>query len=613
MPANVINRKYVESRVRNWCFGLDKSDLLDLSSEMTLSDKISIGYNILTAPLAEGGCGITPNYGRWKFVTSVYAPQNEKFNKDFLERWSKKYFVSDSDLESIKSNFGAEVALYFHFLQTYLKWGLFLSAVGILTYFYGTQYSAIYAIITIAWAISFIEYWRQKQTRLAVEWGTLGISNAEGLRAEFKGSSQVKNPITGKLQPYYPTWKRALIQIGMFSLSLAAGCVLIFLQTCIYSIEIYFRQVYTGPFQPILVFIPTILLAVVVAIFTAAYKFFVSVSLRIENYANRSDYEFFYIEKVFVLDFLVSYGGLLWTAYLYLPFGNMVDNNLDKIVLHLSRYSEKSKEYTCSKFVLDDGRLADQFFYFMVTAQIINLAVETLLPIALRYVKLFVRTKILKIKFEPNDDPKEHQFLRQLRAASEKPPYTPPDDYREMVIQFGHLVMFGTIWPLAPVAVTINNWFEMRGDAVKMCIDCQKPIPRKADSIGAWLLHLEFLTWLGSIVSASLVAMYSPSDSPYYWPVHRSPKRILLVVLVAEHLYLLIRMFIRHIYGSGDLGALAHDRALYATRSSIVSESVNLDRQFPDTTSRSDVLAINRAQYKHGISLMNNISDKKNV
>jgi hypothetical protein len=46
-------------------------------------------------------------------------------------------------------------------------------------------------------------------------------------------------------------------------------------------------------------------------------------------------------------------------------------------------------------------------------------------------------------------DRNEQNWLERVRAEVELPTYNLFSDYAEMVIQFGHVVLFSTAWPLA--------------------------------------------------------------------------------------------------------------------------------------------------------------------
>ena len=59
-------------------------------------------------------------------------------------------------------------------------------------------------------------------------------------------------------------------------------------------------------------------------------------------------------------------------------------------------------------------------------------------------------------------------------------------EYLDLVIQFGYILMFTGIWPLAPLMGVINNLFEIIGDAFKMMLDCRMSVPHRSSSIGLW-------------------------------------------------------------------------------------------------------------------------------
>lgn len=60
----------------------------------------------------------------------------------------------------------------------------------------------------------------------------------------------------------------------------------------------------------------------------------------------------------------------------------------------------------------------------------------------------------------------------------------------------------------------MNNWLELRGDAIKVARYGRRPLPRRVDSIGSWLEILGFLTWQGALINSALVYLfYHPSST----------------------------------------------------------------------------------------------------
>lgn len=67
------------------------------------------------------------------------------------------------------------------------------------------------------------------------------------------------------------------------------------------------------------------------------------------------------------------------------------------------------------------------------------------------------------------------------------------EDYAELVIQFGYLVLFGVAFPVASVVNLVNNVIEVRTDAFKVLVLCQRADADDAADIGAWYPILEVL------------------------------------------------------------------------------------------------------------------------
>lgn len=81
------------------------------------------------------------------------------------------------------------------------------------------------------------------------------------------------------------------------------------------------------------------------------------------------------------------------------------------------------------------------------------------------------------------------------------------EDYLEMYIQFGYVVLFASISPLAALAALINNFIEMRIDAYKLCCVFRRPFAKRAKNTGAWLLAFETLLVMSIITNCGLLYM----------------------------------------------------------------------------------------------------------
>lgn len=306
-----------------------------------------------------------------------------------------------------------------------------------------------------------------------------------------------------------------------------------------------------------------------------------------ENWETTENYEAAMTQKLFVLNFITSYLPIFLTAFIYVPFGSLIVPYLDIFSLTARPFAENEQQLkvpTAAAFTINPARLRKQVIYFTVTAQIVNFAMEAVVPIIKRrgfskYQEMKTERAAKKGGAAPgasiNDSPEEAEFLARVRSEAELDVYNVTDDLREMVVQYGYLTLFSVVWPLAPVSFIINNWIELRSDAVKICVEMQRPTPQRADSIGPWLDSLGFLTWLGSISTAALVYLFSNDGlGPDGTPATIQAWALLLTIFVSEHVYLLVRLAVRLALSKIDSPGMQTQRAeRFAVRKRYLQEA----------------------------------------
>lgn len=118
------------------------------------------------------------------------------------------------------------------------------------------------------------------------------------------------------------------------------------------------------------------------------------------------------------------------------------------------------------------------------------------------------------------------------------------------------------MWPLTAVSFLVNNFIELRGDAIKIALSAQRPVPWRADSIGPWLDALGFLSWLGSLTSAALVFLFSGNGmGPAGTPSNVKAWGLLLTMFLSEHIYLAVQLGIRKALSKLDSPGLQKERS----------------------------------------------------
>ncbi|KAI9690003.1 MAG: hypothetical protein M1822_009885 [Bathelium mastoideum] len=588
------------SRVRDWINGVraaaPKRETEEALREEPLyeAERLRIIYQLITNPASDGGAGITPREGEWKRVDSVFALHNHTYNKAWIKKWSTQWFLTPDDIDDIRNRLGEKVAYYFAFTQSYFAALIFPAAFGASAWLLLGNFSPIYAIVSCLWCVVFVEYWKHQEVDLAVRWGVRNVSRIEHKRKGFKYEFEATDPVTGEKVQIFPATKRLQRQLLQIPFAIAAAILLGTLIATCFGIEIFISEIYDGPLKSILVFLPTGILTTGLPVLTGILTNFATQLNNYENYETRGSYDDSLTEKEFILNFITSYLPIFLTAFVYVPFGTVIVPYLDIFSLTVRPFAQNDKqmEVPTTGFVIDPSRLTKQVIYFTVTAQIVNQGMEIVVPYLKRrglnkYKEMQIERAAKKGGAVPNasenDEPDEAAFLARVRKEAELDHYDVTTDLREMVLQFGYLSLFSVVWPLTGLSFLVNDWLELRTDAIKICVEMQRPTPWRADTIGPWLDSLAFLTWLGSITTSALIYLFSnnglgPDGSPH----EIKAWGLLLTILFSEHLFLVVRWMTRLAISKLDSPGMQKERReRYLVRQRYFEESLNETANLP--------------------------------
>ncbi|RKP09508.1 calcium-activated chloride channel-domain-containing protein, partial [Thamnocephalis sphaerospora] len=359
----------------------------------------------------------------------------------------------------------------------------------------------------------------------------------EQRRRGFQAERVVVDNVTGELTPYYPSWKRWLRRLVTVPILAAIGAVFFVVVGAIFGIEVFVYEYYQGPFKGIVHYAPLVAYSVAIWYFGDAYTAIAKWLNRFENYETDAEHNRHYTYKIFLINFAVGYMFIFYTAWIHIPFNEEIAN----LLAQWTGWPIKPQPAGVEK-------LQERVIYYVLTAQVINFFTEVAVPWLLRgattSAKKVQNAVTHKAKQEQEDvDESDRKFLKRITKEDELADYELYEDYAEMVTQFGHVVLFSCAWPLAPLLSFINNWVELRSDAFKICVHTKRQVPARVESIGPWIDNLLFLSWLSSVANALLVYQFRPHETTehlhhtLYWP--------LLLVILAEHLYLASRWLLR--------------------------------------------------------------------
>ncbi|XP_029938533.1 anoctamin-8 [Salarias fasciatus] len=142
------------------------------------------------------------------------------------------------------------------------------------------------------------------------------------------------------------------------------------------------------------------------------------------------------------------------------------------------------------------------------------------------------------------DPPEERESTTLTQAEMESCMQTYADtfqDYQEMFVQFGYVVLFSSAFPLAAMCALINNIIEIRSDAFKLCTGLQRPFGVRVESIGQWQTAMEAMGLIAIIVNCYLIGQCGQLQRLFPW---LSPEMAIISIVILEHFAILLKYVI---------------------------------------------------------------------
>ncbi|KAL8458455.1 hypothetical protein ACS0TY_036098 [Phlomoides rotata] len=448
-------------------------------------------------------------------VKEIFPIHDERKRKQLLRSWAMNWSdFTSQPIDDISSYYGIKIATYFAFLGMYTRWMLFPASLGLAVQLvdFGSLQSLvlpIFFVCLITWAVLFFQFWKRKNSTIMAR---LQIYHPAGAEPEFKSQKQfpselMKKKSTDKMKQKgieREEWFRwlmrfrndAFIILGIICLQL--------------PFELAYAHLYEVLRSDILKFGLTAIYLLTIQYFTRMGGKLSMKLIKYENYENAEHRANSLVYKVFGLYFMQSYIGVFYHAMLHRNFVTLRQVLVQRLLISevLENLLENSIPY-----------LSYSFRKFRA-----------------------VRNKRKREKGASTSKSRpisrvEKEYLKPVYAASIGQDIEDGlfDDFLELVLQFGMIMMFACAFPLAFTFAAVNNLTEIRADALKLLAMMRRPIPRADATIGAWLNIFQFLVVMSICTnSALLVCLY---DREGTWRL--SPG--LAAILVMEHVLLFLK------------------------------------------------------------------------
>ena len=372
----------------------------------------------------------------------------------------------------------------------------------------------IMAVFMSVWSTFFLESWKATQARHKMQWGMTGFEDSERDRTEFEGR-ELHSPVTGLPEKYFPDsekmWRsvNSYVQIALCMVYISTVNAGVFFTYAFLAKYPY--QNYTSFGLPNIFSVPRVVmnlaLALIIQITNGMFMPLAITMNETENHRTETQYFDNLIGKVFVFQFVNSYGALFYVAM------------LQSALAYELGIAEpwRMRRFDCQpKCLADVGSLLGTIFICRVVLGNIQ---EIVLP-------YFRMSKRLREKRDGDDDapdddeyenPHDEQLMRKRQVSPVEEQFLKDDynalslfnDYSELVIQFGYATLFVSAFPLAPMFACAANFVEIRVDGWKLCQVCRRPWPQGAEDIGTWEDILTIVSIIATITNAVMVTLTS--------------------------------------------------------------------------------------------------------
>jgi len=104
----------------------------------------------------------------------------------------------------------------------------------------------------------------------------------------------------------------------------------------------------------------------------------------------------------------------------------------------------------------------------------------------------------------------------KLRQQAKREPMELYDDYEDMILEYGYVLIFTVLWPLVPLLALINNMLEVRGDFFRMIHTSRRVAFSKARGIGVYQDHLNITTDFAVVMTLGLVMVATHNMDVYF-------------------------------------------------------------------------------------------------
>ena len=431
-------------------------------------------------------------------------------------------------LIEIRDYFGEKIGLYFAWLEHYTK-SLVWPAFGGLIFFICTKavndirardaMLVLFGCFVSVWGTFMTEGWKRRNATINLWWGTFEFETHEVARPQFAGLLRY-SPITDKPEMYHNSLKQLKKKVAMsfaFVFTLVIGAVGM-TAFCLYLKSYLAAPENFGKLGPP---IASMINAGWIATGNTIYRMIAVKLTNWENHRTDTEWDRYLVTKTFLFRFFNSYAAFFYIAFLKKAYEGQCGT--------------RHAPATC----LDELQLS--VIIIFGSQVIVGNGIETMSPYFKYKMRLWrervQHNKSLNLHSEGMSlDYEQPEHEAKLEPYKEW--YYSFDDYSEMVLQYGFVVLFVSACPLVPLLALFNNILEVHVDAYKLVCIFRRPWPYAAMNIGQWAVFMDLLSSISVVTNIGIIIRTSDTFTTL------SDSSRWLLFIVAEHALLTLKFIV---------------------------------------------------------------------
>ncbi|KRY39173.1 Anoctamin-1 [Trichinella spiralis] len=380
---------------------------------------------------------------------------------------------------------------------------------AIWNYTFDNYAGILMAVVTLTWAIFFLETWKRREASLAFQWDAFDVEEySEGLRPEYETEIHRLNSSSSSTTINHQEFQMPLLKsicrkgASLSGVLLLIGAVLLALVALIViRIEIYGLLKKIGGFWFAYQYEVTSMI-----IHLCTFAVVMTLGLIYEQSAHRltdfecprtqTDYLNSYIWKVFIFELLNNFGPIFYAA-----------------LIRGQNFSLPNEQTHLKEFCDPGGCLNEpvQAIAILLLARLlISNAAELGYPLMKKVLKgrRLVTSEVSPVEEGANGGRNQPTWRKDF-ALNEPHLDGVYAEYLEMMVQFGYVTLFVSIFPLAPMICLLNNIVEVRLDAINFVVSYRRPVPIRVAGIDTWHRCLNIILKLAIICNGAVLAFTS--------------------------------------------------------------------------------------------------------